>query len=145
MNLKEANKKKEQLENDFKYYSIEKELILKKVGVSATVYDKINTTGGQKEDKFASYMVYLEENDKLTLIELDKKINKIKLELNNINDWITNELEILKKYREVEQQIIYYKEQYQGRKPLTWEGIAAKVFLSVSQCKRIYYKHKKGK
>lgn len=145
MNLKEANKIKEQLENDLKYNNTEREILLKKICPGATTYDKINTSGGIKEDRFIAYMEYIEENDKLTLIELDKKIKEIELKLDNINVWIINELETLKKYREAEQQIIYYKEQYQSRKPLTWEEISKKVNYSVRQCKRIYYKYKKGK
>lgn len=141
MNLKEANKKKQQLENDLKYYTRERESNLKRVGISATIYDKINTTGGKRDDKFASYMEYLEENDKHTIIELEEKIKDTINRIKNIEEWIENELKILSKFGEVEQQVIYLRE-VDG---LKWDEIAWKTKYSSRQCQRIHYKYKKGK
>lgn len=140
MNLKEANKKMEQLDNNLKYYTREKDISLKKVGISASVYDKINVSGGKRDDKFSSYMVSLEDKDRLTLIELDKKIVDIKDKINNLSDWIDNELKILKKYRDVEQQVIYYKE---NERHYTWEEIALRTGFCSRQCQRIYDKYQK--
>lgn len=137
MNLREAKKKYEQLENDLKYYTIEKELSLIKMGVSATTYDKENVSGGKRDDKFASYMEYLEEKDKLTLIELDKKISDITEEMKNLNNWIDKELEIIKQFGDIEQQVIYLRENR-----TKWRDIAKETHYSSKQCQRIYNKYK---
>lgn len=137
MTLKEANKKLEQLENDLKYYTTEKELNLKRIGISATIYDKINVSGGKRDDKFASYMEHLEEKDKLTLIELDKKISDIKEQMKNLNNWITSELKIIGKFKDIEQQVIYLRE-----KGYKWKDIAKETNYSIKQCQRIHNKYK---
>lgn len=139
VNLKEASKKKEQLHNDLKYYNNQKDLNLQKIGVGAVNYDKELVQGGVKQDRFISYLEHLEKNDKLTLIELDKKIAEIQKEINIINDWIDEEKRILKAYGERKELVIYYRLE----KGLTWQQIAFKTDYSVRQCQRIVEEYEK--
>lgn len=135
MTLKEANKKLEELENDYEYYLNEKEELLSLVLPKATNITSERVDGGTREDKMMKY-VETEEEKKIndTLDYIDKKKQ-------NLMRWIDNELRMLNKYEETEQLIVYYKEIV--IKNYTWEQISQLVHYSVSQCKRIYKRYKK--
>lgn len=135
MTLKEANKKLEELENDYEYYLNEKEELLSLVLPKATNITSERVDGGTREDKMMKYVETDEEkriNDTLDYIDKKKQ---------NLMRWIDNELRMLNKYEETEQLIVYYKEIV--IKNYTWEQISQLVHYSVSQCKRIYKRYKK--
>lgn len=135
MTLKEANKELERLENDYEYYLNEKEQLLLLVLPKATDIRLEKVDGGNRSDRL---LEYAERED-------EKKINEtldyIHAKIENLSNWIDNELKILGKYDEIEQLIVYYKE-IEKRK-YTWVEISQRVHYSVTQCRRIYRKYKK--
>jgi len=138
MNLKDAAKKEKLLKNDLKYYSNQKELNLQKVGVGAVDATKEIVQGGKRTDRFINYLEYLEEKDRLPLIELDKRIAEIQKEINIITEWIQEEKRILKEYKDVE--LIVYCREVKG---LTWEQTGIEAGYSPRQCQRKYEEYKK--
>lgn len=132
MTIKEANNKLEKIDNDIEYYLKEKENLLVKVEPKALDTTKEVVSGGKRADRFLNYTIELETIDTL----LDELYAKKK----NLESYIEKELHRLNKYREVEQLIIYYKEQ--SLENLTWEEISRKVHYSKTQCRRIYQKWK---
>ena len=94
MTLKEANKKLEELENDYEYYLNEKEELLSLVLPKATNTTSERVDGGTREDKMMKYIETDEEkriNDTLDYIDKKKQ---------NLMRWINEELRILNKYGE---------------------------------------------
>lgn len=134
MTIKEAKNKLERVDNQIEYWLKEKELELGNVLPQAvnTTTERVN--GGKRVDKFAAYAVALEDK------EIDLNLDKLYAKKRNLEDFIEKELRRLKKYREVEQLIVYYKEQCLEN--YTWEQISQKVFYSKAQCKKIYQKWK---
>ena len=133
MTIKEANNKLEQINNDIEFWLNEKELELSDVLPKSTDPSKEKVIGGKRADKFYNFVVGAQPIDKiLDLLYAKKK---------NLEDYIEKELHRLNKYREVEQLIIYYKEQCLEN--YTWEQISQKVFYSKAQCRNIYKKWKK--
>lgn len=141
MTILEANKEIAHLDNEINKLLNDKELLLKYVEPGAVDTSKIITTGGKREDKFLSYTMKEEEK------EINKKLDIAYGKRNNLENWLENELEIIGKYHELEQQIIYYKEVYipKNKYETTWWFIANKVNASESTCRRIYRKHKKSR
>lgn len=134
MTIKEAKNKLERVDNQIEYWLKEKELELGNVLPQAvnTTAERVN--GGKRVDKFVAYAVALEDK------EIDFNLDKLYAKKRNLEDFIEKELRRLKKYREVEQLIVYYKEQCLEN--YTWEQISQKVFYSKAQCKKIYQKWK---
>ena len=122
MTIKEAKNKLERVDNQIEYWLKEKELELGNVLPQAVNTSTERVNGGKRVDKFAAYVVALEAKKR------------------NLEDFIEKELRREKKYREVEQLIVYYKEQCLEN--YTWEQISQKVFYSKAQCKKIYQKWK---
>ena len=132
MTIKEANNKLEQIDNKIEYWLKEKELELSKVLPKATDITSERVSGGKRVDKFYNFVVEIEPIDK----ELDLLYAKKK----NLEDYIEKELHRLNKYREVEQLIVYYKEQCLEN--YTWEQIGKKVYMNKDNCRKIYRKWK---
>lgn len=132
MTIKEANNQINRIDNEIEYYLKKKELEMSKMMPQATKYDKTLVDGGKREDKYASYAIKNEL--------LDKELDKLFKEKFLLENFIEKELLRLGKYDEVEQLIVYYKEQSLDK--LTWLQISQKVHYSVIQCKRIYKKWK---
>ena len=137
MNLKEAFTRKKRLNNDLKYYSNQKDLNLQKIGVGAIDTTKEIVQGGKREDRFTNYLEYLEKNDRLPLIELDKKISELQKEINIIDDWLEEEKRILKETKDIEL-IVYCRE----LKNMTWEQTGREAGYSPRQCQRKYEDYK---
>ena len=59
----------------------------------------------------------------------DKVINILSIEKKALIDFVDRELKRIDKYRDIEQQVIYYKEQYISKYPdeVTWYFISRKV------------------
>lgn len=132
MTIKEAKNKLEKIDNQIEYWLKEKELELGNVLPQAVNTTTEKVDGGKRVDKFANYAVALENK------KIDLKLDKLYARKRNLEDFIEKELKRLKKYREVEQLIVYYKEQCLEN--YTWEQISQKVFYSKAQCKKIYQK-----
>lgn len=142
MNLKEANKRIEQLENEQEYWLNQKESILSLVLPKSPNLNSEKVSGGKRCDKFLKYVETDEEK------EISKKLDEIHNQKQNLLKWLENELKILKKYGEVESLIVQYKEKgkYDKEKErfivLTWEEISKEVHYSKSFCRNIYRKYK---
>lgn len=144
MTLKEANKKLEELENDYEYYLNEKEELLSLVLPKATNITSERVDGGTREDKMMKYIETDEEkriNDTLDYIDRKKQ---------NLMRWINEELRILNKYGELETLIIQLKEntsvkdKYSNKyRELTWEEIGKKTGYNKDHCRKIYRLYKK--
>ena len=100
MNLKEANKQLEKLENDYDYYLKEKEEILSLVMPVATDIRKEKVDGGKRSDRLLEYA------EKMDIKKIDETLNYIFKKKQNLINWIENELKIMFKYGEVEAIII---------------------------------------
>ena len=72
--------------------------------------------------------------------EIDIEIDYLYKEKEIFLDYIDKELVRLKKYHEVEELIVYYREN--KLKKYTWDKIASLVGLSERHCRRIYQKIK---
>lgn len=132
MTIKEANKELERVDNELEFWLNKKALILE-----TTIYPKSGTgervEGGKRSDKYA-HLDYAIDN-------IDPEIEKLYKEKRLYEDYIEKELIRLGKYNEVEQLIIFYKEQTTTE--YTWEQISQRAHYSVTQCRRIYRKWKK--
>lgn len=137
MTIKEANNKLEKIDNDIEYWLKEKEIELSKVLPKAIDTTKERVNGGTREDKFLKYAETLEVK------QIDDKLDKLYAQKRNLEDYIEKELHRLGKYREVEQLIVYYKEQCAEN--YTWNQISQKVHYSITQCRNIYRKWKRGR
>ena len=135
MTIKEANNKLEKIDNDIEYYLNKKELEIAKIMPKATDTTKEIVNGGKRVDRYSKYVIEIDEIDKeLDILYADKK---------NLENYIEKELHRLGKYREVEQLIVYYKEQC--IEEYTWEEIGKKVYMHKDNCRKIYRKFKKGR
>lgn len=135
MTIKEANNKLEKIDNDINYWLTEKEIELSKVLPKATDITQERVSGGTRVDKFMKYAEAMEVK------QIDEKLDKLYAQKKNLEDYIEKELHRLNKYREVEQLIVYYKEQCTEN--YTWVQISQRVYYSKEQCQRIYKKWKK--
>ena len=144
MTLKEANEQLERLDNDYNYWLNEKERLLLLVMPKSTDIRPEMVDGGKRIDKLAKYVETMEEK------QINETLDYIQAKRENLMNWIDNELKILKKYNEVEQLIIHYKEniiikdKYTGKqREMTWEEIAKEVHYNKDHCRRIYRNYKK--
>lgn len=144
MTLKEANKKLEELENDYEYYLKEKEELLSLVLPKATNITFERVDGGTREDRLLKY-AETEDAKKIneTLDYIDRKKQ-------NLIRWIDEELRILNKYGELETLIIQLKEntsvkdKYSNKyRELTWEEIGKRTGYNKDHCRKIYRLYKK--
>lgn len=144
MDLKTANKKLEQLENDYNYWLNEKEKILPLVRVQASTVKDTVVSGGTRVDRLSKY-IELEDEKKI-----NETLDYIHAKKMNLMNWIDSELKILNKYGEVEAVIIQLKENKRIRdsktgkyRNMTWEEIAKEVHWSKSFCRNVYRRYKK--
>lgn len=139
LTIKEANNRIDEIDNKLEYYLNKKELEFNKTQPKATNIKTDITTGGARTDKNIQYMIICEQYDPI--------INSLQEEKQLLLDFVEKELKRINKYGDVEQQIIYYKEQYIPRyhDEVTWYFISRKVHASESTCKRIYKKYKKSR
>lgn len=132
MTIKEANKEIERIDNELDLFLTKKQKIL-----DSTIYPRTplgeRVEGGKREDKYKQ-LDYAIDN-------IDPIINKLYEEKKMYEEYIEKELVRLGKYNDVEQLVVYYKEQTTTE--YTWLEISKKVHYSVSQCRNIYRKWKK--
>lgn len=134
MTIKEANSKLEKVDNDIEYWLQEKERLFIQTQPAAVNYEKEVVSGGKRVDRFLKYEISLEEK------KINEELDKLYAEKIILENYIDKELKRLHKYSEIEQLIIYYKEQ--SFQKYTWQQISQKVHYSVIQCKRIYKRFK---
>lgn len=139
LTIKEANNRIDEIDNKLEYYLNKKELEFNKTQPKATDIKTDITTGGARTDKNIQYMIICEQYDPI--------IESLQNEKQVLLDFVEKELKRINKYGDVEQQIIYYKEQYIPRyhDEVTWYFISRKVHASESTCRRIYKKYKKSR
>lgn len=144
MNLKEANKELEKLENEYNYWLREKEQLLVLLGPRSTDIREERVDGGKRVDRLYKY-IELEDEKKI-----NATLDYIAKRKENLLKWINTELEILQKYGEVESAIIQLKENGIVRdkntnkyREMTWEEIANQVHWSRSFCRNVYRNYKK--
>lgn len=133
MTIKEANNKLEKIDNDIEYYLKQKEIEISNVMPKAVDTTKEIVKSGKRVDRFSQYAIEIEE--------IDRELDKLYADKKNLENYIEKELHRLGKYREVEQLIVYYKEQCIEN--FTWNQIAQRVYYSPAQCRNIYRKWKK--
>lgn len=139
LTIKEANNRIDEIDNKLEYYLNKKEIEFNKTQPKATDIKTDITTGGARVDKNIQYMIICEQYDPI--------IESLQNEKQILLDFVEKELKRINKYGDVEQQIIYYKEQYIPRyhDEVTWYFISRKVHASESTCRRIYKKYKKSR
>lgn len=136
LTIKDANNKIEKIDNQLEYYLNKKERAFDKTQPKPTDIRE-NIHGTSRVDANFEYVTICEE--------LDPIIDQLQNEKQELLNFVEKELQRLGKYREIEQLIIYFKEQYipKDKQEITWRFISKKVHASESTCKRIYKKYKK--
>lgn len=132
MTIIEANKEVERIDNELDLLLTKKQRIIESTIYPSKPVSGERVDGGKREDKY-KYLDYAIDN-------IDPEIENLYKEKKMYEDFIEKELIRLKKYNEVEQQVIYWKEQTTFN--YTWLEISQKVHYSVTQCRRIYKKWK---
>ena len=132
MTIIEANKEVERIDNELDLLLTKKQRIIESTIYPSKPVSGERVDGGKREDKY-KYLDYAIDN-------IDPEIEDLYREKKMYEDFIEKELIRLKKYNEVEQQVIYWKEQTTFN--YTWLEISQKVHYSVTQCRRIYKKWK---
>lgn len=133
MTIQEANKEIEKIDNEIEFWLNKKAFILESTIYPSKPISGERVDGGKREDKY-KYLDY-------AIDEIDPKIEELYKEKKVYEEYIEKELKRLGKYREVEQLIVFYKEQVTDE--YTWYQISQKVHYSESQCRKIYRKWKK--
>lgn len=134
MTIIEVNKKIEKIDNEIDFWLTKKEII-----INSTIYpnksDLLNdrVDGGNRVDRY-KYLDY-------SIDEIDPILDDLYKQKKTYEEYIEKELIRLKKYNEVEQLIVFYKEQ--TLEELTWLQISQRVHYSISQCRNIYRKWKR--
>lgn len=129
MTILEANKEIERIDNELDLLLTKKQRILE-----STIYPKVpigeRVEGGKRADKYA-HLDY-------AIDTIDPEIEELYKDKKMYEDYIEKELIRLGKYNEIEQLVVFYKEQ--TTTPYTWTEISQKVHYSKTQCRRIYRK-----
>lgn len=132
MTILEANKEIEKIDNEIELLLNKKQMILDSV-----TYPKASTgervQGGGRTDKYKQLDFAIDT--------IDPQLEYLYEEKRMYEGYIEKELIRLGKYNEVEQLVVFYKEQ--TTTDYTWLEISQKVHYSVTQCRRIYRKWKK--
>lgn len=132
MTILEANKEIERIDNEIEFLLDKKQMIFDSV-----TYPKASTgervEGGGRTDKYKQLDFAIDT--------IDPQLEYLYEEKRMYEGYIEKELIRLGKYNEVEQLVVFYKEQ--TTTDYTWLEISQKVHYSVTQCRRIYRKWKK--
>lgn len=139
MNLIDAKRELQQLENEETYWLNEKEnlksLVMPK-GIQITA-DKVS--GGKREDRMLKYAELLEDK------QIDETLDYIYKKKRNIMNYIENELKIVGEYSTLEKRIydlrydLNYIQEHKGKK-MPFQQIGIITGYSASQCCRILQK-----
>lgn len=132
MTILEANKEIERIDNELELLLNKKQRIIDSVTYPKTPMGE-RVEGGTREDKYKQLDYAIDT--------LDPQIDYLYEEKRMYEGYIEKELIRLGKYNEVEQLVVFYKEQTTTN--YTWLEISQKVHYSQSQCRNIYRKWKK--
>lgn len=132
MTILEANKEIERIDNELDLLLTKKQKIIDSTIYPSKPVSGERVDGGKREDKYR-YLDYAIDN-------IDPEIERLYEEKKMYEVYIEKELIRLGKYNEVEQLVVFYKEQ--TTTDYTWLEISQKVHYSVTQCRRIYKKWK---
>lgn len=134
MNIRLANNRIYEIDERIDYLLNKKEEEITKVLPRATKFEADKVFSTRVESNANLY--YIIENEKI-----DAEIDFLSREKDILLSFIEKELRRLKKYHEIENIIIYYREN--KLRKYTWEKIAHIVNLSERQCINIYQKYRK--
>lgn len=144
MTLKEANKRLEELNNEYDYWLNEKEIAKTFVLPKSVSTDLERVDGGNRQDRMLKYVEILEEK------QIDETLDYIFKRRQNIMDWISKELKRMKKYGEVVSLIVQLKENTtiidkdtHEERFLTWKEIGELSNFDKDYCRRVYRLYKK--
>ena len=144
MTLKEANKKLEELNNEYDYWLNEKEIVKTFVLPKSVSTDLERVDGGNRQDRMLKYVEILEEK------QIDETLDYIFKRRQNIMDWISKELKRMKKYGEVVSLIVQLKENTtitdkdtHEERFLTWKEIGKRSNFDKDYCRKVYRLYKK--
>lgn len=144
MTLKEANKKLEELNNEYDYWLNEKEIAKTFVLPKSVSTDLERVDGGNRQDRMLKYVEILEEK------QIDETLDYIFKRRQNIMDWISKELKRMKKYGEVVSLIVQLKENTtitdkdtHEERFLTWKEIGERSNFDKDYCRKVYRLYKK--
>ncbi len=138
MTLEDASRELEKLENDLIYYTGRLEELKSLVTPQATKYDKILVDGGKRVNTIEKYVEI--ENAQ----QLEVTILYIKSKIADLEAWKDREIDRLAKYGETVKAVIFLREKefktnYKGgKRHLTWQEIADKVYCSEKSAMRWY-------
>ena len=138
LTFKEVFEETKRLENSLKKMLADKELLEVLTDPKSTDYSRVYVDGGKHTSSVQE--IYVLKQDIPRWKDLDKRIQEVQKRIKINDDWVENELKILKEYDDKVNQIVYYKEQ--DKEKLTWVQIGNRVYLSESQCRRIYKNYK---
>lgn len=144
MTFKEANKRLEELNNEYDYWLNEKEIAKTFVLPKSVSTDLERVDGGNRQDRMLKYVEILEEK------QIDETLDYIFKRRQNIMDWISKELKRMKKYGEVVSLIVQLKENTtiidkdtHEERFLTWKEIGELSNFDKDYCRRVYRLYKK--
>lgn len=144
MTFKEANKRLEELNNEYDYWLNEKEIAKTFVLPKSVSTDLERVDGGNRQDRMLKYVEILEEK------QIDETLDYIFKRRQNIMDWISKELKRMKKYGEVVSLIVQLKENTtiidkdtHEERFLTWKEIGERSNFDKDYCRRVYRLYKK--
>lgn len=144
MTLKEANKRLEELNNEYDYWLNEKAIAKTFVLPKSVSTDLERVDGGNRQDRMLKYVEILEEK------QIDETLDYIFKRRQNIMDWISKELKRMKKYGEVVSLIVQLKENTtiidkdtHEERFLTWKEIGELSNFDKDYCRRVYRLYKK--
>lgn len=133
LNIEIANNTLIKIENEIEKVLQEKEQALSKVLPKAKqIYKDVVATSRTERNRFLYFVYAVDKYDKQ--IDLLSKVKEATIK------YIDKELVRLKKYKKIEELIVYYKEN--KRKKYKWEAISKLVGLCQAQCRNIYKSYK---
>lgn len=129
MNLKEAQSKLKHLQNQRDYWLREKDLELNDMLPKAISIKEDVVTGGKRVDRYAEYVIKVDE--------IDKEIEKLDKEIDNLSDFIVGELEAIGMLEPIQKKVVELK--LLDNK--TWNQISVITGLSRDYCRKLFRKH----
>lgn len=138
LTIREVNYETERLRNTLNKLLEDKEILETLVNPQSIDYEKVIVDGGKHASSIQE--VYILKTELPRWQDLDKRIKQTQELIDHNEQWIERELKILKDYDKKLEQIVYYREQ--SKEKYTWQQISNRIFLSESQCRKIYRGYK---
>jgi hypothetical protein len=129
MTIADINKKIKELNNKLDLYLTIKEKEFEKTQPKSVDITNEKVDGGIIENKSLSYMITLEE--------LDRIMDNIQDKINYLTKYVENQLKIIGEYEPLMKKIIELRENHK----MKWKDIAEATNYCESQCRNIYKKY----